>query len=118
MTLSRTGNSCSFGGYVSLKSLALVLLFAPALDAQQNSPATVQKFVARTELVTVPVIVLSHGKHVTGLHKSEFQIDEDGHSMTIASFEEIGLAQSAKPVAPPPGIYTNEVLADGPVTMS
>src|SRR3954467_175789 len=118
MTLSRTGNSCSFGGYVSLKSLALVLLFAPALDAQQNSPATVQKFVARTELVTVPVIVLSHGKHVTGLHKADFQIEEEGHAMTLASFDEVGLAQSAKRIAPPSGIYTNEVLADGPVTMT
>ena len=77
-----------------------------------------QKFVARTELVTVPVIVLSHGKHVTGLHKADFQIEEEGHAMTLASFDEVGLAQSAKRIAPPSGIYTNEVLADGPVTMT
>jgi len=86
--------------------------------AHQNPAPTVQKFVARTELVTVPVIVLNHGKHVTGLHKADFEIEEDGHPMTLASFEEIGLAQSAKPIAPPPGSYTNEVLADGPVTMT
>jgi VWFA-related protein len=97
---------------------ALFLLLTPPLGAQQNPPATVQKFVARTELVTVPVIVLSHRKHVTGLHKADFEIEEDGHPMTLATFEEVGLAQSAKPIPPPPGIYTNEVLADGPVTMT
>jgi VWFA-related protein len=86
--------------------------------AQENPPRTIQRFVARTELVTVPVIVLNHGKHVTGLHKADFEVDEEGRPKSIATFEEVGLAQSAKPVAAPAGIYTNEIIADGPVTMT
>jgi len=102
----------------SVISTAAVFALAPLLAIAQNPPRTVQKFVARTELVTVPVIVLNHGKHVTGLHKADFEIEEEGHPKTVATFEEVGLAQSAKPIAPPPGIYTNEIIADGPVTMT
>ena len=117
MTLPRSGTPLLFGLHFILIIAIFVLVFSPAI-AQQIPPETVGKFVARTELVTVPVIVLSHGKHVTGLHKADFEIEEDGHSMTLATFEEVGLAQSAKPIPPPPGIYTNEVLADGPVTLT
>ena len=117
MTLARTGNPSVRSYFLSVIAVLFVLLNLP-LGARQNPPAAVQKFIARTELVTVPVIVLSHGKHVTGLHKSDFDIEEDGHPMTLATFEEVGLAQSAKPIPPPPGIYTNEVLADGPVTIT
>ncbi|HWY67425.1 MAG TPA: VWA domain-containing protein [Terriglobales bacterium] len=117
MTLARTGNPSVRRYFLSVIAFLFVLLNLP-LGAHQNPPASVQKFVARTELVTVPVIVLSHGKHVTGLPKGDFEIEEDGHPMTLATFEEVGLAQSAKPISPPPGIYTNEVLSDGPVTMT
>jgi VWFA-related protein len=112
------GCPCLFGTSFISGVVTLALLLTSMMVAQQSPPSTLQTFVARTELVTVPVIVLSHGKHVTGLHKEGFDIEEDGHPMTLASFEEIGLAQSAKLIAPPPGIYTNEVLADGPVTMT
>ena len=57
MTLPRVGRSSLFGPYFISAIATLVLVVAPVMVAQQNPPATVQKFVARTELVTVPVIV-------------------------------------------------------------
>ena len=110
----------------------LMLLLAPVLMAQQSTPPqAIPKFTARTELVTVPVVVMRRGsrmqqlklngwmdEHVTGLTKDDFAIEEDGQKKPIASFEEIHTANSKlKTVAPPPGIVTNEVVSEGPVTM-
>jgi len=45
--------------------------------------------------VLVPVVVLQHGEHVTGLTKDSFRLEENGAGQTIASVEEM------KPQGPP-----------------
>lgn len=108
-----------------------LLVLSPRLMAQQGSRAqSIPKFTARTELVTVPVAVLRRGsrmqqlkwsgwmdEHVTGLTKDDFQIEEDGQRKAIASFEEIRSPKPRLRTIAPPGVVTNEVISDGPVTM-
>jgi VWFA-related protein len=78
-----------------LRKNIVVLIFAviaaPLLLAQttpkQNPVAT---FSARTELVLVPAIVTDHqGKHVSGLTKNDFIVQENGVEQKVESFEEI-----------------------------
>ena len=110
----------------------LLTVLSTAATAQQASPPqSAPKFTARTELVTVPVVVLRQGSpfrqlqirgwlddHVTGLAKSDFEIEEDGQPKPIATFEEIRSSNSPiKRAMPPPGVFTNEIVSDGPVSM-
>ena len=110
----------------------LLTALSTAMMAQQASPPpSVPKFRVRTELVTVPVVVLRQGspfrqlhirgwldEHVTGLTKDDFEIEEDGQPKPIASFEEIGSSNfPIKSATPPPGVFTNEIISDGPVSM-
>ena len=47
-------------------------------------------FRSRTELVLVPVVVRDkHGKHISGLTKEAFRLEEKGNEQTISLFEEI-----------------------------
>jgi VWFA-related protein len=99
--------------------------------AQQASPPqSVPKFRVRTELVTVPVVVLRKGsplqqlhirgwldEHVTGLTKDDFEVEEDGQPKPIASFEEITSSNLPSKRATTPGVFTNEIVSDGPVSM-
>lgn len=81
--------------------------------AQQQ--ASTPTFRSRTELVTVPVIVLRHGEHVSGLKPEDFEVQEDGKPQKVTSFEEITDRNARVSIAsPPPGIYTNELLTEGP----
>src|ERR1041384_3745929 len=101
------------------KPVATTLFIALSSFAQQATTAQAPTFRARTELVTVPVIVMRHGEHVTGLTKEDFQVDEDGQAKPLASFEEVRVtATSVKPVEVPPDVYTNEVVATGPPTVT
>ncbi len=97
----------------------LLAASSTALLAQPGPPPqSIPKFTARTELVTVPVVVSRHGGHVAGLSKDDFTIAEDGQPKPIASFEEINnSAPSLRVAAPPPGVFTNEVASAGPVAM-
>jgi len=109
----------------------LLTALSTAMLAQQASPPpSVPKFRVRTELVTVPVVVLRQGsplrqlhirgwldEHVTGLTKDDFEIQEDGRPKPIASFEEITTSNLPIKRATPPGVFTNEIVSDGPVTM-
>ncbi len=109
----------------------LLTVLSTAMMAQQASPPqSAPKFRVRTELVTVPVVVLRQGstfrqlhirgwldEHVTGLTKDDFEIEEDGQPKPIASFEEITSSSLAIKPAPPPGVFTNEIVSDGPVSM-
>lgn len=116
--------------------LACVLsLLLTTLMAQHGSPSqTNPKFTARTELVTVPVVVLRKDKpyrqllrqlafrgqldeHVTGLTKDDFEIEEDGHPKPIASFEEIMSSNFSIKGTTPPGMFTNQVISDNPVSL-
>src|SRR6266478_5697382 len=109
----------------------LTVLSTPMMAQQAPPPQSAPKFTARTELVTVPVVVLRQGspfrqlqirgwldEHVTGLTKDDFEIEEDGQPKPIATFEEISGSNSPiKRATPPPGVFTNEIVSDGPVSM-
>ncbi|MCU1286436.1 MAG: hypothetical protein JWO13_2786 [Acidobacteriales bacterium] len=89
-----------------------------AFEKQSSKSASITTFKARTELVTVPVIVLRNGQHVSGLSKDDFELQEDGHAKKIASFEEIVESKpKVKLATPPPGVYTNEVLVEEPISV-
>src|SRR6266478_1039849 len=110
----------------------LTVLSTPMMAQQAPPPQSAPKFTARTELVTVPVVVLRQGspfrqlqirgwldEHVTGLTKDDFEIEEDGQPKPIATFEEISGSNSPiKRATPPPGVFTNEIVSDGPVSMT
>lgn len=105
---------------MSWKPVVASLLLALSSFAQQAAPRqSAPTFHARTELVTVPVIVMRHGEHVTGLTKDDFEIEEEGQPKPLASFEEVlSSASRVKPVEVPPGIYTNEVISEGPPSIT
>lgn len=72
----------------------------PSQSATQTTPAVPEnriapqsqdlaKLVARTDLVLVPVIVTDKtGKHVSGLQKEAFRIEENGNVRGVSVFEE------------------------------
>jgi len=109
----------------------LLTVLSTGMMAQQGAPRqSIPKITARTELVTVPVVVLLQGspfrqlqirgwldEHVTGLTKEDFEIEEDGQPKPIASFEEIISSNLPIKRATPPGVFTNEVVSDGAVSM-
>ncbi len=121
-------------GMRNLAEVALACLFtalSTVMMAQQASPPqSIPKLRTRTELVTVPVVVLRQGstfrqlhirgwldEHVTGLTKDDFEIEEDGQPKPIASFEEITSSNLPIKRATPPGVFTNEIVSDRPVSM-
>ncbi len=98
---------------------ALLLLWFPAFgqqdSGQQSLPSSTKippaayesggarpqqefaKLTARTDLVLVPIIVTDKsGKHVSGLRKEAFHIEEDGNLRSVSVFEE---TETEKPVA-------------------
>ncbi len=92
----------------------VILAFLSAVAFAQQKPSA-PTFRSRTELVTVPVVVLRHGEHVSGLKPEDFTVEEDGKAQKVAAFEEITDKNAKVQIAsPPPGIYTNEVLTEGP----
>jgi VWFA-related protein len=94
-----------------------VLALTPP-TAGQNPPSAEATFSARTELVTVPVIVTDKsGSHLQNLKKEDFIILEDGKEQKIASFEEIVKPSSpVQPVTKQPNQFSN-VLVQGAVPM-
>ena len=122
------------------RSLAAFLAFSFALFAQQPPPRqptqlppagltsssaskgpanlsaqALVKLTARSDLVLVPVVVTDKsGKHISGLAKGAFQIEENGKGRGVSIFEEI---QTEKPVsraqASTSGGHSNFLLGDG-----
>lgn len=89
----------------SLSRVSIVLLLCCMVMAQQKETP---KFTARTELVTVPVVVTRAGHFVGGLARTDFNIQEDGQPKAVAFFEQV----QAEPVKLrtaelAPGEYTN-----------
>lgn len=58
-------------------------------DASPASEVPVAKFVSKSQLVLVPVVVSRNGTPVTGLKKEDFKVFENGKEQKIAVFEEI-----------------------------
>lgn len=91
----------------------LLIPTAAMMGGDDKSQAGVT-FTSRTELVLVPVVVKDKsGEPVAGLTKDDFELQENGKSKPIASFEEVKTATN-RPSRPAPqrGIYTNELNND------
>ncbi len=82
----------------SLSVVATVLLLASASTGDDKSQPQTSTFV-RIEYVEVPVIVQRGGKHVPGLTKADFIIQQDGKDQPIVRFEEVHSFGVAKAVA-------------------
>jgi VWFA-related protein len=95
-------------GQVLLASCSL--LSAHAQTAAATSQEQIPTFKAGTKAVIVDVVVTnSKDEAVTGLHKQDFQVSENGEPQAIAFFEE-HLAPSVPPVEMPPmppNVFTN-----------
>jgi hypothetical protein len=67
-------------------------LTAPVASENRATPMAQEllKLTARSDLVLIPVIVSDKsGKHMSGLQKEAFQIEEDGKGRSLSIFEEI-----------------------------
>ena len=78
----------------NISLLIYALIPAILLPAQTPRPETTQApaatFSSRTELVLVPAIVTDHqGRHITGLTKDDFIVQENGVEQKVDTFEEI-----------------------------
>ena len=95
---------------------AVVPLHPLALHSQaasSGSGKTVPTIESKVRLVLVDVVVTNgKGDAVTGLHKEDFQVLEDGKPQTISTFEEHHGAPPTQIKLPtlPPHVYTNYPL--------
>src|SRR4051812_36760159 len=64
--------------------LALFVLSLCCTSMAQQTPTQTPTFATKTEYVQVPVIVQKSGKHLTGLSKTDFIIQQDGKDQPIA----------------------------------
>jgi VWFA-related protein len=95
--------------------LVAVCFTAAGSSVQTTGPGeqgSVPVFKAESHAVVVDVVVTKGDEAVTGLHKQDFQVLEDGKSVTVDFFEE----HTAKTLPPgavpplvkmPPNVYTN-----------
>ena len=92
---------------------SLLILTAAMAGGDDKSQAGVT-FTSRTELVLVPVVVQDKsGEPVAGLTKDDFELQENGKSKPISTFEEVKtLTKRPSRPAPLRGIYTNELNND------
>lgn len=94
--------------------LLFVLIFVVCCCAQEKPSPGTPKFTARTELVTVPVVIVRDHKFVEGLKQDDFTVLEDGKAKRVAFFEEVKAEpQTIQHAAAKPGEYTN-LLTDAP----
>ncbi len=100
--------------------ISTLVLFAASLFAQSSGPASPDAaaaplFTSTTQFVTIPVVVTTKdGQHITGLPKSAFRIEEQGHPRDTAVFEEVtSLAPSlqARTATPVQG-HTNFIFGE------
>jgi hypothetical protein len=85
---------------------AALLLCAPLcaqqLAAQPSSQPPTPGLTTNSNLVLVPVVVTNgSGKHVSGLAKSAFQIQENGTPRTVSVFEETTTGELPAVANPP-----------------
>ncbi len=95
-------------------AVVFLLMLTASRMAGDDKSQTGITFTSRTELVQVPVVVTDKsGQHVSGLKKEDFELQENGQSTTIASFEEVKTL-TGRPSHPAPqrGVYTNELSND------
>ncbi len=92
-----------------MKMLTLLLLFPFLQSPTQQQPPDVLSLKTQTDLVLVPVVVRDkQGKHISGLTKDKFLLEENNKEQTISLFEEVQAATGdPKPLVLPPGGYAN-----------
>jgi VWFA-related protein len=96
-----------------LPSVAVCCMAAgPSVQTGPGEQGQVPVFKAHSHAVVVDVVVTKGAEAVTGLHKQDFQVLEDGKPVTVDFFEE----HTAKTLPPgslpelvkmPPNVYTN-----------
>src|SRR5438270_3313872 len=79
---------------VRILRFALLLVVSLAASAQE---LTIK---SKSELVEVPVVVMSHGALVKGLTKDDFKLIHDGKPQQIEVFEEVDV--TTVPIGLPP----------------
>ena len=73
-----------------LSSGISVVAQTPNSDSVSQPSASAPKIVSNAELVLVPVVVTDKsGKHIPGLTKDSFVLQEDGNPRNVAVFEEV-----------------------------
>jgi VWFA-related protein len=92
---------------------AVVVCFGVTAARTQDKDESV-KFTVQTELVLIPTVVTDRtGKHVGGLKKEDFVIQEDGAEQKIAAFDEITSNANRSKRADTPGELSNAVSGEG-----
>jgi VWFA-related protein len=82
----------------------------PAGSTEAQAPGVgVPTFKSSSNLVLVPTVVRDrHGKHLAGLTKDMFRLDENGKQQTISFFEEVQASESDSTPYPSPELgYSN-----------
>jgi VWFA-related protein len=75
---------------VAILATAAALVTAVVVTTGRAGAQTPPSFAARSELVTVDVVVLSpDGKPVPGLTRDDFVVKEDGRAQTVTAFEAV-----------------------------
>ena len=94
--------------------LCSLLMLTPAMAGGDDKSQAGVTFTSHTELVLVPVVVQGKsGEPVAGLTKDDFELQENGKSKPISTFEEVKtLTNRPSRPAPQRGIYTNELNND------
>jgi len=94
--------------------LVSCLLVAPLLNAQEPA-APAPSFQSQTNLVLVPVLVRSHGRHVQNLKQGSFTLLQDGKVQKVSVFEEVRTTTQRLQRAPVgPKEFTNQLIGSGP----
>ncbi|MGD0415450.1 MAG: VWA domain-containing protein [Terriglobales bacterium] len=94
--------------------LCSLLMLTAAMSGGDDRPQAYVTFTSRTGLVLVPVVVQDKsGEAAAGLTKDDFELQENGKSKPIATFEEVKtLTNRPSRPAPQSGVYTNELSND------
>ncbi|HMK30096.1 MAG TPA: VWA domain-containing protein [Terriglobales bacterium] len=91
----------------------LPLLVLPYGSNAQKSQDAAPTFTATSEVILVPVVVRDKtGKHITGLGKGDFSVNENGKPQTVAFFQEVQSQTVIKPVKVNAGELSNQLSAD------
>ena len=110
------GESSASALLLSLRADASIRRLASLLSAPLQSPTAPQDdnarqvFHANARIVVLDVVVTGKNRRpLTGLHKQDFVLSEDGHPQTITYFEEHSGEQplQVNPPDPTPNIFTN-----------
>ncbi len=95
---------------------AVLFILASSAAQSQTSPPDSRKsivtFKTKAQLVLLDVVVTtSKGEPISGLHKQDFQVTEDGKPQNISLFEEHKGAPPSVELPPmPPNVFTNYPL--------